>query len=149
MMSKLILWKNQEMDRIRREMDRLFERCWSSFGIDPMFSEWMGAPRVEMTDRGNSLEVRAYLPGFSAEELDISIAGNRLGIRAERKSGRSGGQDGFRSFRSNAASFSRMLRLPCRVDTERTSANFKNGVLLISMPKESPGAVGGVKIKVG
>jgi HSP20 family protein len=148
-MSKLILWKNEEMDKIRREMDRLFERCWSSFGIDPMLSEWAGVPRIEMTDRGNSLEVRAYLPGFSAEELDISIAGNRLGIRAESKSGGSRGGGGFRHFRSPLSSFSRVLRLPCAVDTERTSANFKDGVLLISMPKITPGLAAGVKIRVG
>ncbi|HDR15538.1 MAG TPA: Hsp20/alpha crystallin family protein [Desulfobacteraceae bacterium] len=148
-MSKLILWKNEEMDRIRREMDRLFERCWSSFGIDPGFSEWAGDPRIEMTDRGGSLEVRAYLPGFSADELDLSISGNRLAIQAEWKSGRRRGGDGFRYFRSRRASFSRVLHLPCRVDSERASASFKNGVLLISMPKKDPGLADGVKIKVG
>lgn len=148
-MSKLILWKNKEMDRIRREMDRLFERCWSSFGIDPVFSEWTEEPRIEITDRGNSLEVRAYLPGFSAEELDISIAGNRLAIRAEQKSGRNSGREGSRYFRSPLSSFSRVLRLPCRVEADRTSASFKDGVLLILMPKKAPGLVGGVKIKVG
>jgi HSP20 family protein len=148
-MSKLILWKNKEMDKIRRDMDRLFERCWSTFGIDPVFSQWAGDPRIEVTDRGDSLEVRAYLPGFNAEELDISIAGNRLGIRAERTSGRSGKGDASRYFRNRASSFYRVLRLPCRVETEHTSANFKNGVLLILMPKKTPGLVGGVKIKVG
>ena len=148
-MSKLILWKNKEMDRIRREMDRLFERCWSSFGIDPVFSEWAGDPRIEIADRGNSLEVRAYLPGFTAEELDISIAGNRLGIRAEQKSERNSGRNNSRYFRSRPLSFYRVLHLPCRVETDRTSASFKNGVLLILMPKKAPGLVGGVKIKVG
>jgi HSP20 family protein len=149
-MSELILWKNKEMDRIRREMDRLFERCWSSFGIDPVFSEWAGEPRIEIVDQGNSLEVKAYLPGFSAEELDISIAGNRLAIRAEQKSGRNSGTGGSPYSRNRLSSFYRVLRLPCRVETERISANFKDGVLLISMPKKAPGLVGGgVKIKVG
>jgi len=148
-MSKLILWKNKEMDRIQREMDRLFERCWSSFGIDPMSSEWAGEPRVQMADRGNSLEVRAYLPGFSAEELDISISGNRLAIRAEQKSGRNSGRAGSRYSRNRHLSFYRVLHLPCRVETESISASFKNSILLISMPKKAPDLVSGVKIKVG
>jgi HSP20 family protein len=148
-MSKLILWKNKEMDRIRREMDRMFERCWSSFGIDPVFSEWAGDPRIEIADRGNSLEVRAYLPGFSAEEIDISIAGNRLAIRAERKRGGGTGGGGARYTGSRPSSFNRVLHLPCRVETERISARFKNSVLLISMPKKALSLSGGVKIKVG
>jgi HSP20 family protein len=89
------------------------------------------------------------LPGFNADELDISIAGNRLAIRAEQKSGRNSGKEGSRYFRSRLSSFSRVLRLPCRVEADRTSASFKDGVLLILMPKKAPSLVGGVKIKVG
>ena len=146
-MSKLILWKNQEMDKIRRDMDRLFDRCWSNFGIDSMFSECAGDPRIEVFDRGESIEIRGCLEGFSAEGLDISVAGNRLVIKAVRKSGAAGGKGSLRYLRSRSGYFSRVLRLPCRVDADRASASFKNGILFITLPKKNSEATGTVNVE--
>jgi HSP20 family protein len=148
-MSKLILWKNQEMAKFKRDMDQLFERCWSSFGIDSMFSEWGAGPHIDMLDRGDTLEVNVYLPGFRAEELDVSIAGNRLAIKAELQNRINRQRGNVRHLRSRLGSLSRVVPLPCRVDADRTSANFKNGVLSISMPKKETDLNGGVKIEVG
>lgn len=148
-MTKLILWKNQEMDKIRRDMDRLFERYWSNFGIDSMFSEWAVDPGIEMIDRGDTLEIKTYLPGFSVEDLDISVAGNRLAIRGDRRRGVNSEKGSPRYLRTRFGSFSRVLRLPCRVDADRTTAGFKDGVLTILLPKKEPGITGGVKVEVG
>lgn len=148
-MSKLILWKNQEMDKLRRDMDRLFERCWSNFGIDSMFSECAGDPQVEIIDRGEFLEVSGRLEGFGAEGLDISVAGKRLVIRAVREGGVVGEKGGLRYMRSRSSYFSRVLRLPCLVDADGASASFKNGVLFITLPKKAPSESGGVKVEVG
>jgi HSP20 family protein len=134
-MSGLIIWKNQEMNRLRRDMDRLFSRMWSSFGIPLLPGEAAGIPSIDLFERQDTLMVKAELPGINPEDLDISIIGTTLtvsGVKREKTVEKSAYHH---RVERRLGSFSRSVRLPCRVRVEDIKATYKKGILQIIMPK--------------
>lgn len=115
---------------LRRELDRAFgefERDWFGRGHS-------GGPRFAVSDRGSELVLNAELPGVREADLEISLEQSTLTVRAERKPSAPEGysvhrreRDGWRVGRS--------FSLPCRIDAERTTANLKDGILEIVLPK--------------
>ncbi|MBK5099720.1 MAG: Hsp20/alpha crystallin family protein [Desulfobacteraceae bacterium] len=134
-MSELIIWKNQEMNRLRRDMDRLFSRMWSSFGISLLPGEAAGSPSIDLFESQDTLMVKAEFPGINPEDLDISIIGTTLtvcGVKREETVQKSAYHH---RVERRFGSFSRSVRLPCRVRVEDIKATYKKGVLQIIMPK--------------
>ena len=119
----------------RREMDRLFE----SFGRD---LGWPGsenratamAPSIDVSETDNELRIDADLPGVEEKDVDVTISGNLLTIRGEKKAEKEEKKD-FHLVERSYGSFSRSLTLPFAADPGKAKATFKNGVLSISVPK--------------
>jgi HSP20 family protein len=148
-MSELILWKNQEMNRLRRDMDRLFSRMWSSFGISSFPVEAVAGPFIDLSESQDTLMVKAELPGINPEDLDISVIGTKLTISGEKRSETVEKSEYYQSVEKSFGFFSRTVRLPCRVKVEDIQATYKNGILQIIMPKleREPSPVVRVKVK--
>ena len=128
------------LNDLRNQMDRLFvdfERGWGT-GRDPHpQTSWMRSsawPRVALYDSGVELRLRAEVPGISEKDLDISVEQSSLTIRGERTTEVPEGYSVHRQERGNR-SFARSFTLPCRIDAERATANLKNGVLEMTLPK--------------
>lgn|SRR4029453_9758901 len=133
------------MRRFSEEMDRLFEdfgfgrvRLAPEFehGLDQLEAlrgaSW--APQVEVIERDNELMIRADLPGMTKDDVKVEIADNALVIRGERRSEREENEKGyFRSERSYG-SFYRRIPLPSGVNLEGANADFRKGVLEITIP---------------
>lgn len=96
---------------------------------------------IDVADQGDEFVVTADLPGFQKEEIDVSLRGDELRIRAEREHEReeSGGDepDEGRYIRKERRhqSVSRSVTLPDSVDEENVSAQYRNGVLTVTLPK--------------
>ena len=97
-----------------------------------MLSEW--APPVDMYEHDNTLILKAEMPGLSKDDIHITVEGDMLTIRGERKKEEEIKEDAF--FRSERVygSFSRTISLPVSVDTENMRATYKDGVLGVEMP---------------
>lgn len=134
-MPGLIIWKNQEMNRLRRDMDRLFSRMWSSFGIPLLPGEASGTPSIDLFERRDTLMVKAELPGINPEDLDISIIGTTLTVSGVKREETVEKSAYHHRVERRLGSFSRSVRLPCRVRVEDIKATYKKGVLQIIMPK--------------
>lgn len=125
---------------LRQQMDRLFldfERGWGlGQGIRSAQSEVAGSawPRVGLYDAGSELRLRAEVPGVSEKDLDISVEQSSLSIRGERKAEVPEGYSVHRRERGTLT-FARSFALPCRVDAEKVTADLKNGVLEMKLPK--------------
>lgn len=92
------------------------------------------SPAVEMFERGGNLVVRADLPGLTKDDVHVEVTDDALTIAGERRSEHEEQQGGvFRSERSYGT-FHRQFPLPEGVNTDQITANFKDGVLEISMP---------------
>jgi HSP20 family protein len=116
-------WPFRELDELREEMDRLFER---TFGRTtplrcPVVRGW--APAVEMFERSNEVVVKTELPGMSKEEIDISVLSNTLSISGERKSEEEVKEDDYYCCEHSYGKFRRDITLPEGVDAENIKAS--------------------------
>jgi HSP20 family protein len=118
---------------MRREMDRLFNE-FRGVGGGPYATEAGFAPAVNVRQTDQGVEVTAELPGIDEKNVEVSLAENALTIRGEKKEEREEkGEDWFVSERS-FGSFLRTIPLPIEVDEGKAAAQFKNGVLTVTLP---------------
>ena len=120
-----------EVDRLRQGVNQLFNLF--STGEDPFFSRVY--PAINLTVEGDNFYVRAELPGVKPESLDISVIEGKLLIRGERKIEEEDQQTSYHRREREGGFFRRTISLPLKVDSEKVSANIKNGVLTITLSK--------------
>ena len=131
----LVPWKPfEELGTLRHEMDRLLERF---FGEWPAWPKGNGgwAPRLDVAESGESVTIKAELPGLEAKDVDVSLFGDTLTIKGEKKEEREEKDEHYHLVERAHGTFSRMVRLPAAVDVEKIKASFKNGVLTVTLPK--------------
>ncbi len=122
---------------MEEEMERFFEewpfrwRPWTRRALRAR--EW--TPRVDMFDRQDRVIVKAELPGVNKEDIDVSVAGGVLTIKGERKPEEGVKDEDYYCCERYRGKFYRAIQLPTDVDTDKVEANYKNGVLEITLPK--------------
>ena len=94
-------------------------------------------PRVDLKDRDDDIFVKVELPGVKKEDLDISIRGNVLTIKASTKHEEEKKGD-YQRREISQETFLRTLTLPESVNSSKTKTNFKDGILELILPKEEP-----------
>jgi HSP20 family protein len=129
---------------LRRTMDRMFEELDRRFAA-PAFGT--PTPRFELVDTGEALEVRADLPGFRQEDLDVQIERNTLTVRGRRTVDVPEGYVAHRRERTSME-VAHALTLPCRIDADGATATLENGVLTLRLPKLPDEQPRRIKVKV-
>jgi HSP20 family protein len=148
MVWELTPWRPFEFDRIRREMDRL----WDSFLEGrPMrraeeSGEWL--PSLDVSETKNDVVIKAELPGMDPKDIDISLANGFLTIKGEKKHEKEEKEENYHLVERSYGSFTRSVRLPREVQSDKISASFKNGVLRVTLPKSEEAKKKEIKIKV-
>jgi HSP20 family protein len=135
-MQGLILWKNERINRLRRDMDRLLDRMWGEFGPTLMPGVPGRIPLFDLTETDKNLILTAQIPAVDPKALDIDILDTVLTIKSEIKK------------ESVYRSFSRTIQLPCKVVVDDVKATFKKGILEITMPKCPPERTRKIRVKV-
>jgi HSP20 family protein len=123
-----------ELSRIRNEIDRLFENPFSLMAPGTSFFEgW--TPALDVYEDKDKITVKTELPGMKKEEIDVSLDGNTLTISGERKSEEEKkDRETYRSERYFGR-FQRSITLPTPVETTKIEANYREGILTVSLPK--------------
>ena len=139
---------------------------WDSFrGISPdsqlnrLFSDFFGhatqeqnlttwAPAVDIYEGENELVVKADLPDVKPEELDIRVANNILTIRGERKFDKKLDEKNYLRVERAYGSFARSFSLANTVNTDAIKADYKDGVLTLSVPKREEAKPKQIKVNV-
>ena len=119
-----------ELNRLSREMDRMFgERGAGShpFGVETY-------PALNIWEDEDNLYVESELPGLRLDDLEIYVTGNQLTIHGERRPPEHDGGQWHCQERAYGK-FSRSIELPGEFNGDAVSAEFKQGVLLITLPK--------------
>jgi HSP20 family protein len=120
-----------EVDRLRQEMDRLFNVF--STGAGPFYSRVY--PALNLTEESDHFYVRAELPGVKPESLDINVVEGRLVIRGERKIETESQNTNYHRRERESGFFRRAIALPAKVDADKVTGGIKNGILTIKLPK--------------
>ena len=134
MPSELIPWRH-EMERLKREMDQLYERLlgWVPARRSDDKRGWI--PLVDMNEDENGITVRAEIPGVEAKNIEISLEGNVLTLRGERKrESVEADHELCRSERSYGP-FERSIRMPVDVDPDQARASYRHGVITVELVK--------------
>ncbi|MGW8257128.1 MAG: Hsp20/alpha crystallin family protein [Thermoguttaceae bacterium] len=120
--------------QLRSEMDSLFREVVPSALEDWWPNTVRGQPAVNLWDRGEELLVEMEVPGAKQENIDVSVTGDELTIKVDRPDLEQQGVTYHRRERPTG-SFTRVLQLPCTVNTQRVEADLLAGVLTIRLPK--------------
>lgn len=148
-MPALILWKDQEMQRLRKDMDRLIDRLWDDFGRWDRPKEALGGgPTLYLSETEDTLVLQGELTGIDPGDLDVSIAQDVITVKGRvLEHGVSEGA-GFTTVESKSRFFSRSLRLPCKVLIDEAQATFKDNLLRIVLPKYKEEFTRKVRIRI-
>jgi len=147
-MPGITIWKNQEINRLKRDLDRLFDRLLDDFSMPFISTPTRGTPFIDITEAEGNIIITAEIPGINPEDLDISVTEDILTIKGEMKSELSQDSGDYHRMERRYGTFSRTLQLPCKVKTEDVKAHYKKGILHIALPKCKPDPPRQVKIRI-
>lgn len=92
-------------------------------------------PRVDVIDHDNNVVVKAELPGMEKENIDISMTANTVTIKTVETHQKEESKGEYYRCEISRGAFTRTVLLPCDVDGSKAAANFKNGILELTIPK--------------
>jgi HSP20 family protein len=124
-----------ELNRLQRDMNELFEnRMKNSDEETTNACDWR--PLVDVYEDVERYIVHAELPGIDPSEVKINVEENRLMLRGERKLHDEAKRENYHRIERYYGTFARTFTLPSTVDTEKISAEYKHGLLSVSIPKK-------------
>jgi len=142
-MSNLTRWEPvREMMTLREAMDRLFDDAFTR-PINLRDGGW-SAPAVDMYQTDDEVVIKAALPGFKADEVQINVTGDVVTLRGETKHEEEKQERSWHTpaLRAGASvrehrwgSFERSVALPTTVTADKAVADFENGILTVTLPK--------------
>jgi len=131
-MGALLPWRPfRELERMMRRMESPFRGFLEDF---PQLGEETLLPAVESFVKEGNLVVRADVPGMDPRDIEVSILGNVLTIKGERKSEHEVKKEDYLRREVSYGSFERRMTLPEGTTADKVKAAFKNGVLEVTLP---------------
>lgn len=140
---RLIRWdRPNDLFRLRNEFDRMFERAFRRMPGGP----W--EPTVDFFERGNQLVLRAELPGVDPKDVDVTVSEDAITLRGELRHEERVDRDGYYHNERRYGSFYRQIALPAEVRPEQAKAEFRNGVLAVTIPKTEEARTRSYKVPI-
>lgn len=134
---------------IQDEINRLFDTTLGRRPFERMGlfeGEW--APAVDVLEDENKVLVRAELPGMNEKDIEVSILGDTLTIKGEKKKEEEKKDKHYHRVERAYGAFHRSVTLPTSVAFENVKASFKSGILEIEMPKKEEAKPKQIKVDV-
>jgi HSP20 family protein len=147
----LIRWDPlREMSAMHHRMNRLL----ADLRVHPAWGEeeitrgaWV--PPVDIYETADSIVLQAELPGISKEDINLEVKDNTLTLKGEKKFGKEAKEENYFRVERAYGSFQRAFSLPSVVVHDKVKAEFKDGVLVIQLPKAEEAKPKQIKVDVG
>lgn len=146
-MSELIPWMDKEINRMRREMERLFNRFWPDIGAELFLEDVSGGISFETVLTEDTFMIRAVLPGIDPKSLGISVTDDKLTIKGSKREASVKGSGYYQRIERKLSSFSRTIPLPFHARIREIKATLNKGILNIVVPKWKPQKVRYIEIE--
>jgi HSP20 family protein len=141
------------------DIEGMFENWFENFWSKPFPRLWrpplgrlrplaIEMPNLDVYEEKDDLMVKAEIPGLTKDEIDITLDGNTLTIKGEKKKEEEVKDEEYYRCERSYGAFSRSIELPVAVQTSKVNATFKDGVLQIRLPKTEEAKKNVVKVKV-
>ena len=145
----------QEVDRLFEDFGREFWRPWpfgrSLLAAEPLFRRelTLGAmPAMDVVESDKAYELTADLPGMDEKNIEVKVVGDMLTIKGEKQEEKEEKKKDYYLRERNFGSFERSFSVPEGVDADKVEANFKKGVLTVTLPKKLEAQKPAKKIEV-
>jgi HSP20 family protein len=143
----LMRWQPfSEIDSLQQEMNRLFD------SITPKNTERLSTafvPAAEMQETPEAIHLKLEVPGMNAKDIDIQVSAEAISISGERQEETKTEDKGMTRSEFRYGSFSRVIPLPARVQNTNVNAEYKDGILNLTLPKAEEEKNKVVKVNVG
>jgi len=133
-----------EMDRLRREMDSIFDSYTGMRGIPHVAGVF---PALNLSEDQDNLYVRAELPGVDPKDIEITTEQNNLIIKGSRTIPPEGEKISYHRREREAGTFRRIISLPSHFDSNKVKASCKDGLLTVILPKASEAKPRQIKVQ--
>lgn len=134
----------RELENLRRQMDLVFDEL-SAQTTQTTETSATWSPAIELIDAGDSLILKAQIPGIAAQNLDVQVTSDTVAILGDRQ--RPDANYLHSEFRYGK--FQRVMNLPVAVQNDKVQANFQDGLLTLTLPKVEAVRNRVVKINLG
>jgi HSP20 family protein len=128
----------REMESLQDEVNRLFNFSlgrWAGEGASQP-SDVTLVPAIDVSEHKNHVKISAELPGIDKKDLSVSMNGNTLIIKGEKKREHKSEEEGVTREERTYGSFYRAITMPPTIDTSKVEASYKDGVLSLTLPKK-------------
>jgi HSP20 family protein len=136
----IVRWEPfRDLVSLQDRMNRLFDQSFRGISRGADEEDWaLGAwaPAVDIYEKDGNIVLKAELPGIDPKDVDVRVENNILTLRGERKLDEEVKKDNYHRVERSYGNFTRSFTLPNVVDTEKIKAEFKDGVLRMTLPKK-------------
>lgn len=120
----------REMESLSRQIDQIFDELVSTTTPEPVWT-----PAIELKDAGNALVLRVQLPGIDANALDVQVAKQGVSISGEQHREQKTEEKGYFKSEFRYGKFRRVVPLPVAIENDKVQAEYKDGILNLTLPK--------------
>jgi len=132
----------------QNQLERFFREAFSPVSGEGEVSTRTWAPPVDIYENGDSLVLKAELPGINPDDVEIRVEDNTLYLKGERKFEKEVNEQNYHRVERSYGTFTRTFSLPNSIDADKVAANYKDGVLTLTMPKKEEAKPKTIKINV-
>ncbi|MBW4418720.1 MAG: Hsp20/alpha crystallin family protein [Myxacorys californica WJT36-NPBG1] len=129
----LIQWQPfQEIESLQRDMNRLFDRLVTTDGESnrPAF-----IPAAEIEETSDAIQLSLEVPGMDAKDIDVQVSAEAVSISGDRKEETKTEEKGMTRTEFHYGRFQRVIPLPTRIENTNVKADYKDGILKLTLPK--------------
>jgi HSP20 family protein len=120
-----------EIETIREQLDKVFDQRAAT--RDNSEAAWM--PALELADAGDNFVLKAQLPGIDPKDIDVQVTPEAISISGERRYENTDEKSGYVRSEFRYGKFHRVLPLPAAIQNDSVQADYKDGILMLTLPK--------------
>jgi HSP20 family protein len=147
-MTELSIWKKEELEKLRKDLDTRFSRFRRGFGVPRALMEQPEMFRTSLSETEDHLILKTELPGVRAENIRLSVTDDRLNMAVESSEDLVEQGANFQNFVKRRRSFSKSITLPCRIEVEDVKATYQDNTLKIELRKCRPKEARGITVEI-
>ena len=130
----LVRWNPwQEIDTMQRQINRLFEQA--SLPTASSTTSLYRVPAAEIKNTEDAIHLKLEVPGMEAKDIDVQVTENAVFISGERKTENKTEEKGVTRSEFQYGKFQRRIQLPARIQNTNVTAQYKDGILNLTLPK--------------
>lgn len=135
---------------LQKEMNRLFDDFFRGIDVSSFEEESFRkfSPSVDIRENEKEVSIQVELPGLDEKDVEVLLTDNTLTIKGEKKEEKEDKGKNYYHVERTFGSFQRVIPLPTDLDSQKTEAKFKKGVLRITLPKLEGAKAKGKKIQI-